>query len=318
MVEQYIRACSILLQGGGDPLDLSTLRCRFKVTQHTLQTPNLATVFITNQNPTTARQLAQAQSEYKTLTIIAGYVGSSGVIFSGNIVKAIYGRENPTDTLTTILAADADQAHNYGIVNTTLAAGSTPRDHVNAAVQAMAKYGVSLGFVGSSIDLSTPVYPRAVSLFGMARDVLANVARLKGATVSYQQGKVHIAAPDDSLPGSVIVLNSQTGLIGMPTVETGGIYARALINPQLKVNGLIKIDQASIQGLLPQVGPNGEIAPQSVEGTPTMPSTAADGIYKIFRLDWEGDTRGNPWYADIGCLVPGQQTSASIAASARN
>ena len=315
MSQNYIRKCSITLSGAGGTYDVSNLRCRFSIKQGTLGVPNTATVRITNQNPTVARQIASAQSEYTAISISAGYVGNSGVLFQGNIVKAIYGRESATDTLTTILAADGGQAHDYATVAKTLAAGSTPQQHVTAAIQALGKYGVSLGFVGPSVNLSTPVYPRAVTLFGMARKVLDDVARSKGATWSIQNGKVHIVTPDDSLPGSAIVLNSQTGLIGMPTVQTGGIYARSLINPQLRVHGLVQIAQGLIQGLLPEVGVGGVVTPGSTPnaiGNLTFPNTAADGTYKIFKIDWAGDTRGSEWFADLGCIVPGQATSTSI------
>ena len=59
-------------------------------------------------------------------------------------------------------------------------------DHLNVAVQAMQQYGFSFGFIGPSVDLSTPKYPRAVTLYGMARDILFNIARLKGAQISYK------------------------------------------------------------------------------------------------------------------------------------
>jgi hypothetical protein len=307
------RYCSITFDGSVGTLDVSSLRCRFTIKQHTLQLPNTATIRITNQLPATARQLAQTISEYKTVTITAGYQSNFGVVFSGNIVQGIYGRESATDTMTTVFASDGDQAHNFAVVNKTLAAGSTPKDHVDAAVAAMGKYGVTMGPVGSSVDLSTPQYPRAVALFGMARDVLANVAKSKGASVSYQNGQVQIMGTGDSAPGDTTVLNTLTGLIGMPAMSTGGVYARILINPAVKMNSLVRIDQSLIQGMQLPLGPNGQLAPTPID----VPNIAADGVYRVFRVDADGDTRGNPWYMDLGCLVPGQQTSSSIASSAR-
>jgi hypothetical protein len=315
MSQNYIRACAISIAAIGKTCDATGLRVRFSIKQRTAGQPNIATVKITNQSPSLAKALTQASAEYTPIVISAGYVDNQGVLFQGNLVRAIYGRENPTDTLTTILAADGGQAHDYATVSQTLAAGSTPQQHVNVAIQALSKYGVSLGFVGPKVDLSTPVYPRAVSLFGMARKVLDDVARSKGATWSIQNSKVHIVTPDDALPGNAIMLNSATGLIGMPTLETGGVYARSLINPQLKVNSLVKIDQASIQGLLPQLGPNGQPTPGTTPndiGNPTMPNLAANGVYKVFEISVDGDTRGQNWYQDLACLVPGQTSSASI------
>ena len=44
-----------------------------------------------------------------------------------------------------------------------------------------------------------------------------------------------------------IVLNSETGLIGMPQQTMGaGVNVRCLINPNIRINGLIQLDQASV------------------------------------------------------------------------
>ena len=47
-----------------------------------------------------------------------------------------------------------------------------------------------------------------VTLFGMARDVLANIAKTKNASVSYQNGQVTTVPKGGSAPGGAIVLNS--------------------------------------------------------------------------------------------------------------
>ena len=197
----YLRQCSIVAQAaGGQTIDLSQLRCRFEIKQHSALGPDKAIIRITNENPQTARMFTQNNAEFSTITISCGYQdeGSSGMLFSGGIVQAFYGRDNPTDTLTTIQATAGHQAHNYAVVSKTLAAGSTPMDHLNVAVQAMKQYGLQLGFIGPSVDLSTPKYPRAVTLYGMARDILFNIARLKGALISYQLGKIQILGPTDN------------------------------------------------------------------------------------------------------------------------
>ena len=85
---------------------------------------------------------------------------------------------------------DGDHAHNYATVNTSLPPGSTPQKHLDVAMQAMGKYGVTPGYIG--VDLSQPVYPRAVALWGMARDVLANIGKNKNASVYYRDGRLNI------------------------------------------------------------------------------------------------------------------------------
>jgi hypothetical protein len=307
----FRRTCKIIAQAAsGETLDMSALRCRFEVKMHSHLGPDKATIKITNQNPDIARRFVTPNAEFTNISIYAGYEDDiTGLIFSGGIVQAFYGRENPTDTLTTIIATAAHQAHNYATVNKTFAAGSTPRDHVNAAIQAMSKYGVSLGYVGQSVNLSTPKYPRAVTLFGMARKVLYDVGRLYNAGVSYRNYKVTILGPTDYVPGGIVKLNSQTGMIGMPTQEIGGVMVRSLINTRIKVGHRIQINQRDIQPLALQPQPNGDAAIYN----PQLGQIAMDGIYTVFRIDVTGDTRGTPWWFDIAALPVGQApTSMSI------
>lgn len=313
----WIRKCKIVAQAaGGQSIDLSELRCRFQIKMHGEHGPDKALIKITNQNPATAKKFVTPSAEYTTISIYVGYQDdvSEAMLFSGGIVQAFYGRENPTDTLTTIIATAGHQAHNYATVSKTLPAGSTPQDHVNAAAAAMKKYGLDMGFIGQSINLSMPRYPRAVMLFGMARNILDNVARSKNAAVTYQQGRINMMGQNDSLPGGPIALNSKTGMIGMPTQEIGGIMVRSLINPAIKVGGQIKIDQKDIQQFVLPTDPVGgnTVAASDIN----LAQIALDGVYKVYVIDVEGDTRGMPWYMDIGALVPGQMTGASIAASA--
>ncbi len=302
MTQNYGRVLSIVASPGYiDP----QLRFRFEIQQHTVQAPNRLTLKITNQLPATAQALVNL--EFTSISLSAGYEDNNGLLFSGNIVQALYGRENQTDTLTTIFANDGDHGHNFATVSKTLPAGSTPQDHVNAAMAAMAPYGIALGYIDPALNLLTPVFPRAVALFGMARDVLANVAKSKQATVSYQNGQMQMIGPNGSVPGGPVVINSNTGMIGMPTQDIGGVMVRVLINAAIKVNTLVHIDQSSITNAELPIGPVGELAPRPID----LPWIAADGIYRVFQIGITGDTRGNPWYMDLSCLVPGQSTAQS-------
>jgi baseplate hub protein gp41 len=299
---QYLRFCQITADGGAGTIDVSTLRCRFRISQGTMITPSILKLEVSNILPSTGQQFAN--KEYAHIKIDAGYQDGHGIIFQGNIVQAIYGRESPTDTLLTVYAADGDHAHNYATVNTTFPPGSTPQQHFNAAIQAMQPFGISQGFVG--VDLSTPTYSRAVTLFGMARDVLSNIAKFKQATVSYQQEQVTMVQNGKSAPGGAIVLNSNTGLIGIPTQTIQGILARCLINPSIKVHTQVQINQFDINGGAAAIN----VAGDTSIGQAQLAHIAADGLYTVYKVDVDGDTRGNPWYQDLAMIATTQVASA--------
>ena len=180
------------------------VRIRFTIKLFASVTLNTATVRITNPNPATAHQIASTPDQL--ITVSAGYADNSGIIFQGTIRQATYGRDNPTDTVLTMYATDGDLGHNFGVVNKLLQPGSTPQDHTNQAVQAMASVGgaqsISLGYVDPAINISSPQYPKSAALYGMGWRVLDNVAKLKQANWSIQQGVIQIVGYQNVMPGA--------------------------------------------------------------------------------------------------------------------
>jgi hypothetical protein len=119
------------------------------------------------------------------------------------------------------------------------------------------------------------------------------------------------AARRASQAGDPVKLNSLTGMIGMPTQQFGGILVRSLINSNIKIGGQVQINQADIQQAVGEaagtiVGPTGELI-RSV----TLADTTADGVYVVLAIDYEGDTRGEPWYMDLRCSTAGQALQLS-------
>lgn len=301
MGQNYLRSCSIALDGGptisgGGETDL---RITFKVFQSAIQSPNAAEIRIYNPSLDTAKQFQGKQGKKVTLT--AGYQDNSGPIYIGEIKQSFIRKEDPVTTCLILFCATADGAYNQGRVNTTVSAGHTPQDRVNAAVKAMAPFGVSLGLV--NVDLSQPRYPRGIPLVGMARDVLRGVALSAGALWSIQDGnQVHIVKNGNSVPGPAFVMNSQTGMIGMPEQTEDGIIVKSLINPALKVNFQVQINQSSIQQANPDYASIGSDASQANINLTTTGLIAADGIYRVLFIERNGDTRGQDWY-DVSTVL---------------
>lgn len=143
-----------------------------------------------------------------------------------------------------------------------------------------------------------------------------NVARQCGATWQFVDGQRQMVAKNEYVH-EAIVLNSATGLIGMPQQTIGnGVNVRALINPNIRVNGLIELDQASVYrtalanndiamagGRITDQDNNGNI---SITGTTSQPaSIATDGVYIVRGIMYTGDTRGQAWYMDMMCEARG-------------
>lgn len=297
MSRQWIRDFRLSVSGRAGQIDLSELRCRFTIRQRTQQVLNTAEITITNIADSTANEIVN-NKEYSRVELYAGYEDNIGLLFSGEIKQRFQGRENPTDTYLFLNAADTDKAYNNAVASTTLAAGSTSEDKLKELLKSFQKIDptVSLGLI--TPDLTKLVYPRAVAMYGMARNFVREIALLNDATWWFLNGKLNIV--EIKKPGSEdIVLNSTSGLIGLPTQSFDGILARCLINPQIQVNKNVIINQKSIQRLKLDLGvPGGENVNQG-----KIPSLAGDGRYRVGIIDIIGDTRGTPWYMDLTCTT---------------
>lgn len=293
MSKQWLRKCVLKVEGAGEDLDMSELRIRFQVEGALSDFSNIAYISITNLSDRTAQKIYE---EGKQVTLEAGYEDGFGVIFKGNIFqKRGNARETPTDKVFQITGKSGDRGLVYGVVNKTLSAGHTWRDQVNVALDVLKPFGVTAGHIA---DLGAQTFPRARSLFGGVRDLLRTITQSTGTTFHIADQKLNIVKSRETLPGEAFVLNSNTGLIGMPVQTYGGIQARMLLNQRVVPGTRLKIDQRSI--IQAQLDPSG--VPGSYLNNMSYAHIAADGLYKVVTRDHIGDTRGQPWYTDVSCV----------------
>lgn len=298
--QQYIRRASLIVASGRDGIDLSNMRFRFNIQQADTQSPNNCTVRVWNLSAAT-QQLIISNGEFTRVVIQAGYGEQFGVIFDGTIKQFGRGRENATDTYLDILAADGDIAYNFGLVSGTIAAGSTPQKRVEVIAQQM-----GLGYDPTRVVIPDTggILPRGKVLWGMGRDAMRKTVSSIGSTWSVQNGNVQVLPLQGYLPGEAVVLNTMTGLIGVPVQTEEGIRIRCLLNPKLQIGGLVQIDNATINQVLQQNPAAAPIPFNQWTGIQLLAKTSADGYYRVYVVEHEGDTRDQEWYSNIvGLLV---------------
>lgn len=314
MTQQYLRTVSVEIEGGktftyrGDENGGQGLRITFETTQKDASTPNVARIGIFNLKDSSTQPAFYVG---KTVTLSAGYVGSSiYVLFKGQILQARNLRADVTDKVLAILATDGSEPRNYAVVNKTLSAGHTHYDRAMACFEPMKALGITLGYIDKDA-LSKVKFPRGAALFGSAKDWLRQTSAATRTSWSIQNGKLQILANDKALPGGEIVLNSRTGLVGLPVQTIQGIEGAALLNGQIVPGRVVRIDQKSIQ--------QAEFDP-SITGAPNNAQLqqfglSTDGRYKIFYVGHLGDTRGEPFFTNfIGVAMSAGSISPAMAA----
>jgi hypothetical protein len=304
--QYYLRKASVLIgsRNTGDAVDVSALHFRFTTSLKTTETPNILKLHIWNLSQDTLNLLTKQNGgtfEYSSVTLSAGYqAGPYGLLFQGNVLYMRAGRESPVDTYLDIDVADGDQAYNFAVVNATIPPGATQKSAAQALDSALQAQLLSPGQVPD--ELADIAFPRGLSLFGMCRDHAAEIAANNGMQWSIQDGQSTYLAEIQAL-STVVELNAQTGMIGIPEQTIYGINVRSLLNPNLKPGITLKLNNADIKLQAQNTSfagatANAYIAPIN-----------SDGLYKILAVTFEGDSRGNPWYANIICNDINQPTS---------
>jgi hypothetical protein len=87
------------------------------------------------------------------------------------------------------------------------------------------------------------------------------------------------------MPYAPFGLSPSSGLIGVPDQLNYGVHGKCLLNPRVKLNSLIHIDNSLIRA---------QQASQTAQYT-----LDNDGIYRVIKVTYIGDTRGNDWYTEF-------------------
>lgn len=323
----------------GKGIDLGDFRVTFDIEWFNISSESSVGTFkIYNLCAATANKIAG--EEFSKIRVIAGYDGlepvvsadqvgqahdvdpaqngqrdgqNYGLIFSGDIRYTMTGKDNPVDSYLLIQASQSGFAFASTMTGTTLAAGWTQRTALDVLMKDFNANGVT---EGRTPPMPPTVFPRGRVLFGMTRHLMDNVATQCRANWMMVDGKMEMMA-EDEIVHEAVVLNSNTGLIGMPQQTMGnGVNVKCLINPNIRVNGLIQLDQASVyrtalgSGDIAMAG--GRITDQnsdgniSLSGTTAQPaSLATDGVYIVRGIMYTGDTRGQAWYMEMMCDARG-------------
>ena len=286
----YGRRYRVLVDtGDGNALDVSELRCNFDITKTAYMEAHQSVLKIYNLSPEDENKLIR---QGQTIIIEAGYNGNQyGIIFAGKIIQPIRSRENGVDYVLTLVSMDEEIYAGYGLVNITLVNESNLRDAVEVSTT-RATYPRK---IGKLIDTSI-TYPRGKVLFGMPKTFLDNCARSENATYYGENGEVNIIRAEVSEDGTdasmIPSFSPSSGLLDNPSQTEYGISCKILLNPSVTLGSLFHIDNTLIAGLRFQQGQ--QLRPMD-----------SNGIYRVIKIHYVGDTRGDDWYMEIDAI--GQQ-----------
>lgn len=293
---------------------LSDFRIQFHINAMDTDAPPTAMIRVYNLADSTAKQI---QKEFQSVVLQAGYEnGNFGIIFQGTIVRVRKGRLSNIDTFVDIMASNLDAIYNYGIVNKTVAAGSSIQNRIDAVKQSVnaspvaqgnagaLQQGIQYGNIPASFGTGG-VLPRGKVMFGLASEHLSNIADTAGAVWSIgPDGKINFHELTGYLPGEAVVINATTGMVGVPVATTQGIEIKCLLNPLIKCGTRIKLNNADITTTSSNQYGIGYPNYSDIESG-FIANTSTDGIYMVLVAEHEGDNRdaGPSWLTNIIALA---------------
>jgi hypothetical protein len=311
MVQQWLRKMSLIAAPSetATGIELSELQVHFDVSAQVTDTPSTLNARIYNVSPSTTHKLQlmktapegdAASPEMARVALRAGYEGNFGLIFKGELRQVRSGRQG-TETFVDLLAADGDWGHNWGVLNTTLAAGFKPSDINDQIKESLSAYGVNVNDLPEGVPQQGA--PRGKVLYGMTRDVRRDLANTYELDHYISNGTLEWVPSSAYKQGERVKVNSTTGMIGLPTQTNYGLTVTMLLNPSVGANTLLEINNASVQRQQFTTNVNQLQANIDLSGNLSIPDTNNDGIYKVLAVTHTGDTRGNEWYTTAICIA---------------
>lgn len=281
---QYMRRYRVLVtsKSTGLSYDMSELRCAFNVTKKLNSSPDYAQIVIFNAT----NDFCSSVTKGDKVVLEAGYKdGNYGLIYVGQVVQCYMRKTNSVDTEAVLVCSDGDQFLTQTVIVKTIGAGATQADIVNECVSAADKDAdIALGEITST--LSSNGLARGKVMFGNASAYLDKIAQSNNAQFYVSDGQVNIVAAEDYGDNVAVLLTPATGLLETPEQTDDGIKGKCLLNPSLRLNTRIYIDNQFTNAM-------------QVTKDKTPKAMNSSGIYKVITVTYSGDTRGESWFCDF-------------------
>jgi hypothetical protein len=258
------------------------LRVAFKIVKTDGKEPNTAEIIVSNLSPNSRGML---QKKGVKVTLEAGYEATGlSRIYRGD-ARTIDHVRNKADWDTTIKCGDGERAYQNARVNESFAAGTGAGDILTYLANAS---GLQIGNVPTVVANLLFTYDQGYVVSGKWIDEMHKLVRALGYYMSIQNETLQVLLPGQASTAAIPLISSDTGLVGSP--EFGA--------PEKKGKpALVKF-----KSLLMPTLPGARVR---------LKSLRYDGVVRVKKVEFTGDTFGGPWYTEYqGVLTDGTTGAA--------
>jgi len=253
-MDKFIRnyALAVTLSEGDLIIIKPPFTVEFEIVRNDFSSANYSSIRIYNLGEKTRSQIRVDSwdiASFKKVLFQAGYLNPSNlspviaqtksnlpVIFSGIIQRAWSVREG-VNFITQMENYDGGEAFQLARTNTQFTS-KTPNDTViNNLVDSLKSNGVTKGAVGNNFGGTTS---RGKSYTGNTCDLLSDLTN-GGFFIDNQ--KAYCLTDDEALDvGDLLVINSQTGLLGTPVREQSRVHLDMIFEPRIQIGQQVKVE----------------------------------------------------------------------------
>jgi hypothetical protein len=263
-----------------DTIQVTELDMSFRCKKTIKPDPNTCELTVYNLNAVNRAHLEELRPKKDALVgipvkIEAGYADAQSLIWLGDL-RTVETKPDGSTWVTELSSGDGEKACKKARVSQSFGPATSPDTVLRALAHAM---GIGVGnlefFAQKQLfdSLARQITSQGLVISGSAAKHLTRWAKSSNLEWSIQDGALQFTDRGKPLPGKILLLNSETGLIGTPTVDNEGLLTvTMLMIPDVLPGSLLVLDSERIKG-----------------------------NYRIREAEYEGDTSGQPWYITAVC-----------------
>lgn len=243
-MDKYNRNYKLLVQKK-DGTNLEVARpftVEFDIHRNSFSSANVCSIRVYNLNPNNRLQIRQDQYDYndrRLIEFLAGYGDKLSLGFKGNINQAWSVREG-VNFITQIECYDGGFAYVNAVTGSSYPEGSSNQSIIDSFVDSLGPYGVQKGSVGT--------FPGKINKgASYTGNPLDHIGDLSGDGFFIDNQKINILKDDECIDGDIPLINSSSGLLGTPILESQYLTFDLLFEPSLKVGQLIELQSVSAE-----------------------------------------------------------------------
>jgi hypothetical protein len=229
---------------------------------------------------------AKAFKRGQRVALRCGYENSVDFIFQGDLVN-IFREKRGADKITRLICRSGAVDRTEKSINRTLGEGSVLPDIIKACADAL---GLPL-VINNEDFTSVPPYAGGKVLFGSPDTILKELSKTHGFEYTVENGKIVVVGKGAFRNGGIHQISQFTGMVGAPEITEVGADVTIRMNPKIKIGGRFQITSEF------KTFNFSDIRFQDV------PESAGTGIYRIFRIEHEGDSYGDDWNTKISGFI---------------